>query len=168
MPTLKACPATFTDVIFSNNVQLEEEEKRKPLKAANVLWWRPAALCLKTPHRTSVTKTTFLTHITKPRKHQICSSVHIICHKMILTYIQKAISILWLLNEHFPSLRGEVSSPTYSPRREFVAAAIFTQIRIYRVYIDDRSSASACMWTEAAASLIIKILKKITHTDFTF
>lgn len=29
MPTLKACPATFTDVIFSNNVQLEEEEKKK-------------------------------------------------------------------------------------------------------------------------------------------
>lgn len=37
-----------------------------------------------------------------------------------------------------PSPRGEVSSPTCSPRCEFVAASKCTQIRIYRVDIDDR------------------------------
>lgn len=29
-------------------------------------------------------------------------------------------------------------STTYSPRYEFVTVCLFTQIRIYRVYIDDR------------------------------
>lgn len=67
--------------------------------------------------------------------------------------IQKAISIFLFFK--FSSLRGEASSPIYSPRCELVAAAKSTQIRIYRVHIDDRSSASANMQTEAAASLII-------------
>lgn len=36
---------------------------------------------------------------------------------------------------------GEVYAPTtYSPRYEFVTVSLFTQIRIYRVYIDDRYS----------------------------
>lgn len=30
------------------------------------------------------------------------------------------------------------TSTTYSPRYEFVTVRLFTQIRIYRVYIDDR------------------------------
>lgn len=44
--------------------------------------------------------------------------------------------------KHFSSLipRGNVSSPTCSPRRKLVAALVFTQVRIYRVNIDDRRS----------------------------
>lgn len=52
---------------------------------------------------------------------------------------------------------GEVSSPTYSPRCEIVAAAMFTQVRIYRVYIDDRSSDSAGVCTQATASFKISV-----------
>lgn len=58
---------------------------------------------------------------------------------------------------------GEGSSPTSSPRCEFAASVIFTQIRIYRVNIDDRSSASGCTGPRAAASFIfnqLQILKR--------
>lgn len=85
---------------------------------------RPAA-----PFRTKSQKQHFK-HVNRPRKHQTCS---IIYYKMIQTDTQRVLSSC-------SSSRGEVSSPTYSPRPELVAAALFTQIRIYRVYIDDRWS----------------------------
>lgn len=36
------------------------------------------------------------------------------------------------------NLDAELTSTTYSPRHEFANRDLFTQIRIYRVYIDDR------------------------------
>lgn len=101
---MRACPATFTDVIFSNNVQLEGNKRGEE------------------KHSPGPENTTFVTG-----------------SRLFAIKLNK----IRLLNDFvlFCCIpRGKVSSPTYSPRREFVAAATFTQIRIYRVNIDDRSS----------------------------
>lgn len=109
-----------------NNEALKgrKEERKQPAKLSR----RPAALKKKKNH----------TH-----QHEI-SNVALMLH-----WYTNRKEFSCLLDECFSSLLGDVSSSTYSPRCEFVAAAVFTQIRIYRVDIGDRSSVSAGVWTKA-------------------
>lgn len=130
MPTFKARPATFPDVIFftlhpPQQWGAKREERGEKTASQTV---QKAALKKKKNH----------TH------HHEISNVALMLH-----WYTNRKEFSCLLDECFSSLLGDVSSSTYSPRCEFVAAAVFTQIRIYRVDIGDRSSVSAGVWTKA-------------------
>lgn len=129
MPTFKARPATFPDVIFftlhpPQQWGAKREERGEKTASQTV---QKAALKKKNhTHHHEISNVALMLHWYTNRKEFSC-----------------------LLDECFSSLLGDVSSSTYSPRCEFVAAAVFTQIRIYRVDIGDRSSVSAGVWTKA-------------------
>lgn len=131
MPTFKARPATFPDVIFFTlhpPQQWGAKREERGEKTASQTEQKACSSKEKKNH----------TH-----QHEI-SNVALMLH-----WYTNRKEFSCLLDECFSSLLGDVSSSTYSPRCEFVAAAVFTQIRIYRVDIGDRSSVSAGVWTKA-------------------
>lgn len=131
MPTFKARPATFPDVIFFTlhpPQQWGAKREERGEKTASQTEQKACSSKEKKNH----------TH-----QHEI-SNVALMFH-----WYTNRKEFSCLLDECFSSLLGDVSSSTYSPRCEFVAAAVFTQIRIYRVDIGDRSSVSAGVWTKA-------------------
>lgn len=131
MPTFKARPATFPDVIFFTlhpPQQWGAKREERGEKTASQTEQKACSSKEKENH----------TH-----QHEI-SNVALMLH-----WYTNRKEFSCLLDECFSSLLGDVSSSTYSPRCEFVAAAVFTQIRIYRVDIGDRSSVSAGVWTKA-------------------
>lgn len=132
MPTFKARPATFPDVIFFTLHPPQQwgakREERGEKTASQTVQKACSSKGKKKNH----------TH-----QHEI-SNVALMLH-----WYTNRKEFSCLLDECFSSLLGDVSSSTYSPRCEFVAAAVFTQIRIYRVDIGDRSSVSVGVWTKA-------------------
>lgn len=131
MPTFKARPATFPDVIFFTlhpPQQWGAKREERGEKTASQTEQKACSSKEKKNH----------TH------HHEISNVALMLH-----WYTNRKEFSCLLDECFSSLLGDVSSSTYSPRCEFVAAAVFTQIRIYRVDIGDRSSVSAGVWTKA-------------------
>lgn len=131
MPTFKARPATFPDVIFftlhpPQQWGAKREERGEKTASQTVQKACSSKEKKNHTHQQEISNVALMLHWYTNRKEFSC-----------------------LLDECFSSLLGDVSSSTYSPRCEFVAAAVFTQIRIYRVDIGDRSSVSACVWTKA-------------------
>lgn len=130
MPTFKARPATFPDVIFFTlhpPQQWGAKREERGEKTASHTVQKACSSKEKKSHT--------------PARNIKCSAHVALIHK------QRNFLVFW--TNVFFSLLGDVSSSTYSPRCEFVAAAVFTQIRIYRVDIGDRSSVSAGVWTKA-------------------
>lgn len=130
MPTFKARPATFPDVIFFTlhpPQQWGAKREERGEKTASQTVQKACSSKEKKSHT--------------PARNIKCSAHVALIHK------QRNFLVFW--TNVFFSLLGDVSSSTYSPRCEFVAAAVFTQIRIYRVDIGDRSSVSAGFWTKA-------------------
>lgn len=131
MPTFKARPATFPDVIFFTLHPPQQwgakREERGEKTASQTVQKACSSKGKKNhTHQHEISNVALMLHWYTNRKEFSC-----------------------LLDECFSSLLGDVSSSTYSPRCEFVAAAVFTQIRIYRVDIGDRSSVSVGVWTKA-------------------
>lgn len=131
MPTFKARPATFPDVIFftlhpPQQWGAKREERGEKTASQTVQKACSSKEKKNHTHQHEISNVALMLHWYTNRKEFSC-----------------------LLDECFSSLLGDVSSSTYSPRCEFVAAAVFTQIRIYRVDIGDRSSVSAGVWTKA-------------------
>lgn len=159
-PTLKACPATFTDVIFSNNVQLERGRKMEIRHSKKHIYCGEGLqLCAWKPHTEPLSQKQHFNTYYQPQK---TSNMQQGSYYLPLNYMQRTISIFSAFKWMF-LFASWWSVITYILPKKRICGCCYVYTNsdlqgIYRWQV-------VGVWTEVAASLIInnvQILKNKT------